>query len=209
MTSALQKQPETAARGGTCTAVCWVIGIVVGGYAAYALVTDFQIGRLQSAAIGIAALLVIAVVLRGLFCHGHRDRVRERVAAAREADKDGQRPAVMKSVPLPHDPGTDDNAADAADADLPAAPAPAAPAPTVQPLAPKPVELPEGATPDDFSRIDRLGEAQVQALHDAGIFHFSQLVRMNRRELAWIDQNIPNAAAADWRKQAIALSKTP
>ena len=54
-------------------------------------------------------------------------------------------------------------------------------------------------------------EAQAAALNEAGIFHFAQIVSMNRRELAWLDENIPGEdgqnASDSWRRQAIAIGR--
>ncbi len=86
------------------------------------------------------------------------------------------------------------------------------PAPeTIPPRAPKGLERPNDGQPDDLQKIDGIGSDEETALHAAGIFHFQQLVTMNRRELAWLDQNIAandgSAQSGNWRKQAIALSR--
>lgn len=79
----------------------------------------------------------------------------------------------------------------------------------IQPLQPKALEAPNDGQADDFTAIEGLGVDQQAALYAAGIFHYSQLVSMNRREMAWIDENIPHetGGAADWRKAAIAISR--
>jgi len=75
------------------------------------------------------------------------------------------------------------------------------------PLRPKPMEAPEAGQGDDLRQIDGLGDTEISALNAAGIYRFEQFVAMNRRELAWIDQNIAtgDAVAKNWRKHAIAL----
>ncbi len=82
---------------------------------------------------------------------------------------------------------------------------------TIKPAKPKMLESPENGAPDDLQRIDGIGETEESALFDAGIYHFAQFVGMNRRELAWLDQNItpdgPDGISAEWRKQAIAISR--
>ncbi len=81
----------------------------------------------------------------------------------------------------------------------------------IKPLPPKGLENPENGTPDDLQKIDGIGEVEERALHDAGIYHYAQFVTMNRRELAWLDENIAATKdlppSGDWRKQAIALSR--
>ena len=80
----------------------------------------------------------------------------------------------------------------------------------IKPMEPKGLEAPEGAA-DDLTMIDGLRADQQIALNEAGIFHFRQIVGLNRRELAWLKENIPGAAtsegAENWRKQAIQLSR--
>jgi len=80
----------------------------------------------------------------------------------------------------------------------------------IKPLEPKGLEAPEGAA-DDLMKIKGLKADQQVALNEAGIYHFRQIVSLNRRELAWLNANIPGAAASieaeNWRKQAIQLSR--
>lgn len=123
-----------------------------------------------------------------------------------------------------------ETAADATAADAPTGDAPAADVPPVvatpeeavpavaqaadmaeiKPLEPKGLDAPEGAA-DDLMKIKGLKADQQVALNEAGIFHFRQIVSLNRRELAWLNANIPGAAASmeaeNWRKQAIQLSR--
>ncbi len=96
-------------------------------------------------------------------------------------------------------------------------PAPAAGTPPkIKPLEPAGLEGPENDTPDDLTRIDGISEDQENALQGAGIYHYHQFVSMNRRELAWLDENMPSGGgeevnegtAGNWRKQAIALSRS-
>jgi len=83
--------------------------------------------------------------------------------------------------------------------------------PKIKPLEPKGLDAPENGTPDDLKQIDGIGEAQETALNTAGIYHLQQFVGMNRRELAWIDENMPGdgaeVSAESWRKQAITLTR--
>ena len=86
----------------------------------------------------------------------------------------------------------------------------AAPA-AIAPRAPKGLEKPNDGQPDDLQKIEGIGAREETALHAAGIFHYQQLVTMNKRELAWLDENIAAndgvAQSGNWRKQAIALSR--
>ncbi|NOX41515.1 MAG: hypothetical protein GXP05_13710 [Alphaproteobacteria bacterium] len=81
----------------------------------------------------------------------------------------------------------------------------------IKPSAPKGLGAPENGTPDDLQKIEGIGETEEKALNAAGIFHFAQFVTMNRRELAWLDQNIATnqdvEPSYEWRKQAIALTR--
>ena len=83
-------------------------------------------------------------------------------------------------------------------------------APEIKPMEPKGLDAPEGA-PDDLTQIEGVLPEHQAALNKDGIYHFAQFVSMNRRELAWLDQNLPgmdgSAGAESWRKQAIALSR--
>ena len=80
----------------------------------------------------------------------------------------------------------------------------------IKPLEPKGLDAPDGAA-DDLTKIDGIHEGLQAALNKAGIYHYAQFVSMNRRELAWIDQNLSDqdgqGAAENWRKQAIQLSR--
>jgi len=91
-------------------------------------------------------------------------------------------------------------------------PAPAvAEAPEIKPLEPKGLDAPEGGVADDLTRIEGIAVDEQAALNKAGIYHYAQFVGMNRRELAWLNQNLtgePTAGIAeDWRKQAIQLAR--
>ncbi len=82
--------------------------------------------------------------------------------------------------------------------------------PKIKPLEPTGLSAPENGAPDALEQIDGIEADQVAALNKAGIYHFTQFVSMNRRELAWLDENIPGGgddAAGAWRKQAIQLSR--
>jgi len=83
--------------------------------------------------------------------------------------------------------------------------------PEIKPMEPKRLEAPKGGTPDDLTRIEGIRADQQAALNEAGIFHYAQIVGMNRRELAWLDQNMATeagqGAAESWRKQAIQLTR--
>ncbi len=77
----------------------------------------------------------------------------------------------------------------------------------IVPARPRPATPPaEGGQRDVLTRIDGLTAAHEAALHEAGIFSFDQISRMNKRELAWINENIigtGSARAELWRKIAI------
>jgi len=83
--------------------------------------------------------------------------------------------------------------------------------PEIKPMEPKRLDAPEGGRADDLTKIDGVGTELQAALNKAGIYHYAQFVTMNRRELAWLDQNLPGvdgqAVAESWRKHAIQLSR--
>jgi predicted flap endonuclease-1-like 5' DNA nuclease len=367
-------------QGSFCKTLCWVLGIAVGGYTAYALSTDFQVSQIQSGVLGIVTALLVGLILRRILCRGNSNRLRKRlaetpvqsekeasavmasaaakVAAANQSEKpldsepekpegnqqanrtkakangktkterraarrlkakklnapevakiddklvqkvESATPAELpddefkqgKDTPLklspvlevaPDTPGeseistqdelpeelvisgdySEDELSDATKAviaqivpvvdtpapdvqapvevaaeDMPeveitqaadevveaetvaqeiAEPTPEAEPITepeetprkIKPLEPNGLEEPENGSPDELEQIDGIGEDQIAALHKAGIYHFTQFVTMNRRELAWLDDNIPGGgddAAGNWRKQAIQLSR--
>ncbi len=77
---------------------------------------------------------------------------------------------------------------------------------TVVPSKPRPATPASADEADRLTRIDGLTAAHEAALNEAGIFSFDQLARMNKRELAWINENIINEGSARaelWRKIAI------
>ncbi|MFT4715213.1 MAG: putative flap endonuclease-1-like 5' DNA nuclease [Paracoccaceae bacterium] len=78
-----------------------------------------------------------------------------------------------------------------------------------EPLEPKGMDGPENGTPDELERIEGVTEVQEAAFHQAGIYHFVQFAGMNRRNVAWLEENIPGGEnqAAKWRKQAILFSR--
>jgi predicted flap endonuclease-1-like 5' DNA nuclease len=81
--------------GGTCRTVCWLLGVAVGGYLAYALVVDGGFDQLQSGVLGLLAMLVVGMLTRALFCRGG-SRVKARVAEAqaRERVAEGAKPGA-------------------------------------------------------------------------------------------------------------------
>jgi predicted flap endonuclease-1-like 5' DNA nuclease len=375
---------KRANQGSFCKSVCWLIGLVVGGYAAFALVSDFQLEAWLAGVIGIVTMLLLGFVLRRIFCRGHANRVRERVAEAKKqaeakapetlvVQARTPRPEAAKSKPVPQvapktakEPAFEKPAADAIydalnekilaattvaaaapvaegaeqttakktpppqeasakpgvaaekpagvedkpttkTADIPpqpdknskpkgvltlkpsmrdtsapepteatdkpdltalppveevmksvaeaikaemtaaadsdstppatdavaddgvkveisekvespkaetATPEPDKPketsVPEIKPLRPRGLEAAEGGTPDDLTEIEGINAEIETALQGAGIYHYSQFVTMNRRELAWLDANIPGAekaSAEGWRKQAIMFSR--
>ena len=70
--------------GGTCKALCWAAGMMIGGYLSYILVIDFNQDILQSAVLGIVALLVVGLLLRRIFCRGNAGKLQERMREAAE-----------------------------------------------------------------------------------------------------------------------------
>ncbi len=359
---------DKSSEGGFCKLLCWLIGVAAGGYLAYELVNTYGQDQVQSAVIGIVAMLLVSLVTRRLVCRsGRRNRVRNRIAeaqalkdqgddlrldtrkaaagpppvdavdaglqariiaaaseaveatedatqetapepvepapakaapkpapaeksapkhtaiagemkpvdalpasrkpasapaaktglseivakpasapAAKSEDKTASEPAakpaepIKASAPAPateaEKPAASPAASDApseplkamptkapsSEADTPKTtpekpkPAPVAATsahetPDIAPLEPRGLDAPEGGKADDLKQIDGVGADQEKALNAAGIFHFQQFVGMNRRELAWIDQNIVDAqgeaAAENWRRQAIAITR--
>ena len=277
---------ETGNRGGACRTLCWLIGLTVGGYGAYALYGDFSLPPGQAGLYGLAAGLVLGALLRLALCRGRGNRVRERVreakiaadaavarprvkvsrskaapadaapapapqpepapkggsdapaaetappAPAGETPPEGagseggdERPLVLTPEP-PAGSGGEDTVAASAPADAeteetegqgrtaavapPAEPSPEPPArPRIVPMKPKGMEAPETGLAEDLDRLEGLDEAMRAALNAAGIYHSRQLVTMNRRELAWLEENIAEgrALAESWRKQAIARAR--
>jgi predicted flap endonuclease-1-like 5' DNA nuclease len=351
---------STSNQGGFCKTLCWGLGFAVGGYTAYALVTDFQVEQVQAGVLGIVTALLVGLILRRILCRGNSNRLRKRlqetpaqteqeasavmasaaakVAAekavempanvekvtpdatpkpepkparikvkAKDAIKDeiaSDKPAKVQPFKAPEVEKIDetlvdrvesaepvempeDAVAQGEDAPLKLSPilevAPEMPveteivtpspepekvvitgdyaenevseatkaviadiapvvdapdiepedateaveetpapipeptpvpaqddAPKIKPLQPAGLDAPENGTPDDLEQIDGIDGEQVDALHKAGIYHFAQFVTMNRRELAWLDENIPGGGddmAGGWRKQAIQLSR--
>lgn len=98
---------ENTNRGGLCRSFCLLTGIVLGGASAWALVSDFGVGRLLSAVVGAIVAVVLSVTLRTILCRGHRDRVairREearRRQLAREVIADYERHSPIGGVPAP------------------------------------------------------------------------------------------------------------
>jgi len=82
-------------------------GIVLGGASAWALVSDFGVGRLLSAVVGAIVAVVLSVTLRTILCRGHKDRVairREearRRQLAREVIAGYERHSPIGGVPAP------------------------------------------------------------------------------------------------------------
>ncbi|GEM_PF-2818685 len=104
-------------------------------------------------------------------------------------------------------PGPDDTPADGArDVEIPATPAAGDDA-----MTPKALERPRNGTPDDLQKIDGLGADAETALNRAGVFHFDQIAAMNRKELVWLDQNLPGAAGLatqnNWKRLAKLLGE--
>lgn len=135
------------------------------------------------------------------------------VAAPRQPDPVAALPVVKPAAPAPKPVAVQP-------VEKPPARVEAAPKPTekpvetevqdIKPLEPKGLDAPDGAA-DDLTKIDGIHEGLQAALNKAGIYHYAQFVSMNRRELAWIDQNLSDqdgqGAAENWRKQAIQLSR--
>ncbi len=98
---------ENTNRGGLCRSFCLLTGIVLGGASAWALVSDFGVGRLLSAVVGAIVAVVLSVTLRTILCRGHRDRVairREearRRQLAREVIAGYERHSRIGAVPAP------------------------------------------------------------------------------------------------------------
>lgn len=279
--------------GGTCKAVCWAIGLFFGGYLAFILVTDFGQDMLQSAVLGIVALLVVGLLLRRIFCHGSGNKLKDRIREAADRKATTTAPVKRAKTPRPApqslavSQAADDAAAVLADMEAENAAAsaetaaepetrfeqprpdnlaakmdesslkdaeavaqaedtlvmenPVVPAPVVEeqpqtiapkaqetadptreapepeakekpqfdPIKPRGLEAPEAAGADDLRQIKGVGAEIQKALNDVGIYHFSQIVSMNRKEMAWLDQNMPGAdgsASRDrWKKQCRVL----
>ncbi|MDQ7079101.1 MAG: hypothetical protein Q9M41_00355 [Paracoccaceae bacterium] len=98
---------ENTNRGGLCRSLCWLTGITLGGASAWALVSDFGVGRLSSAVVGAVVAVLLSVTLRAILCRGHKDRVairREearRRQLAREVIAGYERHSPIGGVPAP------------------------------------------------------------------------------------------------------------
>jgi len=64
---------NTKNQGAMCKSVCWLIGAAIGAYGAYMLVTVYGRDQVQSAVIGIVAMLLIGLLLRRLLCRSGRN----------------------------------------------------------------------------------------------------------------------------------------
>ena len=69
-----------------------------------------------------------------------------------------------------------------------------------------------GGQPDDLKVILGVGPKLEKLLHSLGIFHFDQIAKWKKAELAWIDDNLEGfkgrASRDNWVSQAAELAKT-
>ncbi len=98
---------ENTNRGGLCRSFCWLTGITLGGASAWALVSDFGVGRLLSAVVGAVVAVVLSLTLRGILCRSDRDRVATRREEARRRQlarkviEGYERHSAIGAVPTP------------------------------------------------------------------------------------------------------------
>ena len=94
---------NTSNQGTMCKTVCWLFGIAAGGYLAFTLVNDYAQDQIQSAVIGIVAMLLVGLVLRRMFCNRRGDRVKTRIEEAQRRkaaaeNEDAGSPVVAETM---------------------------------------------------------------------------------------------------------------
>lgn len=219
---------------GTCQTFCWAIGLAVGGYLSFVLVTDYKQDMIQSGVLGIVAFLVVGLLARRLLCRRARNELRQRMdAASAQTQKSEQRSARVAEHAEARSMASSAAHADGSQGeDKVEAPSPKpAPSPRVEEVAdvvdePTPVEpTPEPATEnagfvvmdeaeaggaDDLKMINGINRKTERLLNDGGIFHYHQLAAATAEQLAWFDDNLPNAdglaTKRNWDQQAKALA---
>ncbi len=75
---------------------------------------------------------------------------------------------------------------------------------------PQGMSKPRGGSPDDLKQIKGIGPKLEKMLHGMGFFHFDQIAKWGKGELAWVDENLEGfkgrASRDKWIAQAKKLS---
>lgn len=90
------------------------------------------------------------------------------------------------------------------------APAPAPAAAAVDAVRPMLMAAPPAGGPDDLKRISGVGPKLEAALHEIGVYRYSQIASWSPQEVAWMDENLVKfkgrVSRDDWVSQATLLA---
>jgi NADH-quinone oxidoreductase subunit E len=94
----------------------------------------------------------------------------------------------------------------------PAPPAESSPTPAKPAADPRPPALaaPRDGVKDDLKQIKGIGPRIEASLNEFGIFHFSQIARWTKKNVAWVDEQLSFRGRIErekWIEQAKALAK--
>lgn len=87
---------------------------------------------------------------------------------------------------------------------------PKAPAKSKGPAKPRTMKAPRKAGADDLKLISGVGPKLESVLNDLGFWHFDQIAKWTKQEIAWVDDNLKfkgRIERDDWIKQAKKLAK--
>jgi predicted flap endonuclease-1-like 5' DNA nuclease len=159
-----------------------------------------------------ALLLLVAFLVGCALGYGLRRlapaRQRERRGAPSTTPDPPVTGAPTTSEPVPSGPPVEKQAAALVEPD-------AAPGKRSRPPAdPRPAALaaPRGGIKDDLKQIKGVGPRIEASLNQLGIFHFGQIARWSKKNVAWVDQHLAFKGRIDrenWIEQAKALSGKP
>lgn len=71
-------------------------------------------------------------------------------------------------------------------------------------------DAPEGGQADDLKKITGVGPKLEQTLNDLGIWHYEQVAKLKKKDIAWVDERLRfkgRIERDDWVGQAKALAK--
>lgn len=71
-------------------------------------------------------------------------------------------------------------------------------------------DAPDGGTADDLKKISGVGPKLEQTLNDLGIWHYSQIAKFKKKDIAWVDERLRfkgRIERDDWIGQAKELAK--
>ncbi|MEM1352899.1 MAG: hypothetical protein AAGF27_11175 [Pseudomonadota bacterium] len=72
------------------------------------------------------------------------------------------------------------------------------------------MDAPEGGAADDLKKITGVGPKLEKTLNDLGIYHFDQVAKLTKTDIAWIDERLRfkgRIERDDWMSQAKALAE--